>query len=105
MTLTNELQSLDAELRITEGLLNMKSDTLRNRILYVNLLSAIVIAVGTIDLCFVGFFSTNVPTRLYAGSSPRVFREVVISLTIGSIALVVVIMLLLRRAGIRTTAI
>ena len=85
--------------------MNMKSDTLRNRILFVNMLSAILILIMTIDLCFVGFFSTNVPTKLYDGDPGTYFRPVVIILVVGSVALVAAILLLLRTAGIRTTAV
>jgi uncharacterized membrane protein len=83
----------------------MKSDTLRNRILFINLLSAIIITILTINLCFVGFFSVNLKTKLYLGDPGFYFRPVVIILVCGSVALIAAILLLLRRAGIRTTAI
>ncbi len=81
----------------------MKSDTLRNRILFVNMMSAIVMMAVTMSLFITGIFAMNVPVRLYMGDNGHFFRPVMITIVTAPFVVVGVIFLLLKRIGILST--
>lgn len=105
VTLTNELESLDAQLRSTEGLMNMKSDTLRNRILYINMLTTTVTMGVTMAVVVSAYFGMNVPIHIYQSAPGVAFRPMMIYSILGSVIVTFLIFALWRRLGILPSAV
>jgi Mg2+ and Co2+ transporter CorA len=105
VTLTNELESLDAQLHSAEALMNMKSDNLRNRILYINMITTTVTMAVTMAVVVSAFFGMNVPIDLYESDPGVYFKPVLIWSVVGAIIVAALLFLLLRRIGILTTAV
>ncbi len=78
--------------------MNMKSDAIRNKILYVNMVITIIMVALTLQSLIAGFFGMNLPNRLMGSSHEWI--PIVTGTVAGGFVLVFVIMLLLRRWGI-----
>jgi magnesium transporter len=95
---TNALELLKSEVATTEELMNMKLDTVRNRLLYVNtVVSLLTLAVGVGS--FIGsIFGMNLINPLE--DSPTAFKTVVLCTCFGALGLLVALVLVFYKAGI-----
>lgn len=89
---------MKGQLQTTEELMNMKSDAIRNKILYVNMVITIIMVALTLESLIAGFFGMNLPNRLM--ESQHEWIPIVTGTVAGGFVLVIVIMLLLQRWGI-----
>jgi magnesium transporter len=94
---TNALDLLRNQVTTTEELMNMKLDSVRNRLLYINtVVSLLTLAVGIGS--FIGsIFGMN----LYNGieEDPNAFRQVVLGTCFGALGLLCILVFLFSRAG------
>jgi Mg2+ and Co2+ transporter CorA len=110
VTIANELHSLDVQLHTTEELMHMKSDTMRNRLLFVNMLVAIFAMVLSMTLLITGFFGMNVGTNdplfnLYQGENGRHFLPVVFGSLAATVVLFGVLLFLIWKVGFLSAAV
>jgi magnesium transporter len=98
MSTANVLGLLKEELLTIEGLMNMRLDTIRNRLLYINTIVSILalcVAVGS----FVGsLFGMNLYNHME--DNPDRFRQVVLATCFGILALLLFLFMVFWRAGI-----
>lgn len=91
---------MKGQLQTTEGFMNMKSDTVQNRILFVNMLCAIFMMAITMSLFITGIMAMNVPVRFKYGPNGHFFIPLMITIVCAPFALVAAIFVFLRRVGI-----
>ena len=96
-TLTNALTLVQGQINSTEEFAIRKSDTIRNRLLYINMLISIM-SLSVALASFVGsVFGMNVINHYE--DSPTAFRVIVFSTLGGAIFLVLFILFSIRRMG------
>lgn len=96
---------MERRVQTTEELVTMKSDTIRNRILYANMLLsmsslavAIVSAVG-------GIFGMNLPLPDHLSDNPTAFVTVVVLSSLGGLFLIIIVLFLLKMSGVLSAAV
>jgi len=95
---TNALDLLRSEVATTEELMNMKLDSVRNRLLYVNtVVSLLTLTVGIGS--FIGsIFGMNLLNGLE--QDPDAFNRVVLGTCLGALGLLIVLVLVFYKAGL-----
>jgi magnesium transporter len=96
---------MERRVHTTEELVNMKSDTLRNRILYVNMLLSLSSLAVAIVSAVGGIFGMNLQLPDALGDSPNAFGSVVFISSAGAFLIIIVIVFLLGRSGVLSAAV
>ena len=93
----NALDLLRNQIATTEALVNMKLDTVRNRLLYINT----VVSVATLAVTCAALVGSLMGMNLYSGleDSPTAFGQVVIGTLVGMVVMFIALIFLFSRAG------
>ena len=93
----NALDLLRNQITTTEALMNMKLDSVRNRLLYINTVVSVVTLAVTVGALVGSLFGMN----LYNGleDSPTAFGQIVIGTCVGMVGMLIVLGYLFSRAG------
>lgn len=94
-TLTNALTLVQGQISTTEDFAVRKSDTIRNRLLYINMMISILSLAVTAGSFVGSIFGMNVPVP-YA-DDPNAFRVIVGTTVGGAVVLVVFLFVVLRK--------
>ena len=96
-TLANVLTLVQGQINTTEDFAVRKSDTIRNRLLYINLITSIM-SLAVALASFVGsIFGMNVINHFE--DNPNTFRVIVFTTVAGGLLFVVFVVVLVRRLG------
>ena len=96
-TLVNALSLLEGQINSTEDFAERRSDTIRNRLLYINMIISILTLSATIGALFGSLFGMNV--RNHIEDDPNAFRIIVWTTLFGMTTLTLAILVILRRMG------
>eukprot|EP00538_Stauroneis_constricta_P012946 CAMPEP_0119550220 /NCGR_PEP_ID=MMETSP1352-20130426/3765_1 /TAXON_ID=265584 /ORGANISM="Stauroneis constricta, Strain CCMP1120" /LENGTH=586 /DNA_ID=CAMNT_0007595993 /DNA_START=91 /DNA_END=1854 /DNA_ORIENTATION=+ len=96
-SLSNALTLLEVQISSTEAFAGRKSDAIRNRLLYINMVISILSLCVTLASLVGSFFGMNVSNP--EEDKPNAFSVIVISTTVGSVFLAIFLTVIVERIG------
>jgi magnesium transporter len=101
LSTTNALDSVRNELNTTEELMNMQLDAVRNRLLYINTVTAFMTLAVTIGSFIGSIFGMNLinPLEEHQHGAPTMWNQVVMTTCVGAFGLFVLMMVAFARAA------
>lgn len=97
LSATNQLDLLEGQVRTAEELIDMKLDSVRNRLLYINTLVSLLSLCVSIGSFIGSIFGMNLINHLE--DDPDAFKKVVAGTVVGSFGAVLVLLFAFWRAG------